>query len=336
MADTKAQQRAEVAIAHNASYNDAVKSLKNYYEDNRLLLRHHYDEIHKPDNFKDTVEDLDHLENHIQSAVRGLESSNGYSATQFLVAALEKMLYPGLARQWRKFNYDAMDPPPISQLLAFIHRQKNSVPDDRLTTSSKSDKQQKPRGQLPNKRTAFKLQESSKSMEYPRDKCLYCNDSHAIFLCAEFKAFSPDVQKEKIKSKRLCFNCLGGEHAVTQCHSRRRCKRCQGRHHILLHRDDQTSPALVKKEPRNESTTTSSVAVAHQKPRAHYACFPRTVLASASAGSYRQKCRAQLDTGAMLSLVASKLAHSIRAKQIHNTLVTICSVGGEIYNSHDI
>ena len=65
MAGTKAQQRAEVAIAHNASCNDAVKSLKIYYEDNHLLFRHHYDEIHKPDNFKDTVEDLDLLENHI-------------------------------------------------------------------------------------------------------------------------------------------------------------------------------------------------------------------------------------------------------------------------------
>ena len=71
MADTKAQQRDEVAIAHNASYSDAIKTLKIYYEDNRLLFRHHYDEIHKPDNFRDTVEDLDHLENHIQSAVRG-------------------------------------------------------------------------------------------------------------------------------------------------------------------------------------------------------------------------------------------------------------------------
>ena len=163
MADTKAQERAEVAIAHNASYNDAVMSLKIYYEDNHLLFRHHYDEMHKPDNFKDTVEDLDRLENHIQSAVRGLESSNGYSATQFLVAALEKMLPPGLARQWRQFNHNAVDPPPISQLLAFIHCQKKSAPDDRLTTSSKSDKQQKPQGQLPNRRTAFKLQESSKS-----------------------------------------------------------------------------------------------------------------------------------------------------------------------------
>ena len=167
MADTKAQQRAEVAIAHNASYSDAVKSLKIYYEDNRLLFRHHYDEVHNPDNFKDTVEDLDNLEHHIQSAVQGLESSNGYSATQFLVDALEKVLSPGLARQWRQFNHDVVDPPPISQLLAFIHRQKKSAPDDRLTTSSKSDKQKKPRGQLPNRRTAFKLQESSKSMEYP-------------------------------------------------------------------------------------------------------------------------------------------------------------------------
>ena len=42
MADTKAQQRAEVAIAHYASYSDAIKSLKIYYEDNRLLTTMKY------------------------------------------------------------------------------------------------------------------------------------------------------------------------------------------------------------------------------------------------------------------------------------------------------
>ena len=143
----------------------------------------------------------------------------------------------------------------------------------------------------------------------------------------------PSLQmfERRKSSPRLCFNCLGGEHTVTQCNSQRRCKGYQGRHHTLLHRDDQTTPALVEEEPREEYTTTSSIAVAHQKPRAHYACFPRAVLVIVSAGSYRQKCRAQLDTGAMLSLVTSKLAHAIRAKRIHNTSVTISGVGGEIY-----
>ena len=69
-----------------------------------------------------------------------------------------------------------------------------------------------------------------------------------LFFSVQNLRLSPDVWKEKVKSKRLCFNCLSGEHTVTQCHSRRRCKRCQSRHHTLLHRDEQTSPTLDEEE----------------------------------------------------------------------------------------
>ena len=149
-ADSKAQQRAEATIAHNTCFEGDVKSLKVYYEDNCLLFKHHYDEVHKLDSFKDTIEDLDRLENRIQSAIRSMESSNGYSGPQLLVAALEKLLTPGLARQWRQFTHDHDDPPPISQLeekwvahplLAFVHRQRKVAPDDRLIASTKPDKQ---------------------------------------------------------------------------------------------------------------------------------------------------------------------------------------------------
>ena len=51
-------------------------------------------------------------------------------------------------------------------------------------------------------------------------------------------------------------------------------------------------------------------------------CLPRTMLAKASAGSYKQCCQAQMDPGAMLSLVTVKLAHSIKAKHLRGTAVT--------------
>ena len=55
MADDKARQRAEAAIAHTTTYEEAVKILKRHYEDNRLLFCRHYNELHQRDTFKDTV-----------------------------------------------------------------------------------------------------------------------------------------------------------------------------------------------------------------------------------------------------------------------------------------
>ena len=261
MADSKAQQRAEAAIAHNTCFEGAVKALKVYYEDNRLLFKHHYDEVHKLDSCKDTVEDLGRLECRIQSAIRGMESSNGYSAPQLLVAALQKMLTPGLARQWRQFTHDHNDPPPISQLLAFVHRQKKAAPDDRLVASTKPDKQHK--FQQPNRRIALNMQETSRTSHSSRDKCQFCNEYHSIFYCTEFQKFSPAVRLEKIKAKKLCFNYLSSEHVSAQCSSRRRCKKCHRKHYTLIYRDNQGVPSVTIEDLPSE------VAYQAQRPWRH-------------------------------------------------------------------
>ena len=336
MAEYKAQQRAEAAIAHNTCFERAVKALKVYYEDNRLLFKHHYDEVHKLDSFKDTVEDLDHLENRILSAIRGMESSNGYSAPQLLVAALEKMLTPRLARQWRQFTHDHNDPPPISQLLDFVHRQRKATPYDRLVASTKPDKLQK--FQQPSRRIDLNMQETSKISHSSRDKCQFCNEYHSVLYCTEFQKLSPAVRPEKVKAKKLCFICLSCEHVSAQCSSRRRCKKCHRKHHTLIHRDNQGVPSVTIEDlPSEVAPVTSSVSMATQKTiQSYYACLPRTVLLMASAGNCRQKARTQLDPGAMLSLVTSRLAHSVHAKRIKNSSVNISGVGGDLHSSYQV
>ena len=97
------------------------------------------------------------------------------------------MLTPGLARQWRQFTHDHDDPPPISQLLAFVHRQRKAAPDDRLIASTKPDKQQK--FQQP-RRIALNMQETSRTSHSSRDKCQFCNEYHSILYCTDTKVFS--------------------------------------------------------------------------------------------------------------------------------------------------
>ena len=66
-------------------------------------------------------------------------------------------------------------------------------------------------------------------------------------------------------------------------------------------------------------------------------CLPRTVLGLASAGSYIRYCKAQLDTGAMFSLVTRRLANSIQASRLRGTAVTISGVGGgELHSTHEV
>ena len=49
-----------------------------------------------------------------------------------------------------------------------------------------------------------------------------------------------------------------------------------------------------------------------------------------------QSCRAQLDTGALLSLITHKLANSLHAKKLKGTAVTISGIGGEQYSAAEV
>ena len=88
-------------------------------------------------------------------------------------------MFPGLSRQWKHYTQEHQDPPSICQLLAFIERQKKSAPDNRLSSSFRAEKHRS-KGQLSTRKMVLKMQESPKARDH-KDKCSYCDDSHAVF-----------------------------------------------------------------------------------------------------------------------------------------------------------
>ncbi|XP_055683930.1 uncharacterized protein LOC129790466 isoform X1 [Lutzomyia longipalpis] len=80
------------------------------------------------------------------------------------------------------------------------------------------------------------------SKEYANDfhttaaasKCQCCDQSsHPLYKCPQFLAQNPDEKYETVKTLNLCRNCLA-PHLTRTC-TYRKCRRCQGRHNILLH-----------------------------------------------------------------------------------------------------
>ena len=332
MADIKARQRAEAALAHTDTFDKAVLALKRHYEDDRLLFIHHFDELTQQDTVKETVEDIDRLEDRLRSSIRGMSMANGYSADQMVVAIAEKTLTPGTVKQWKQYIYEETVPPSTELFFSFLDRQRKSAPDGRLSQL----KQSKSKGPVPSKRSVLKLQEAGSTTE-SRDKCTFCSQTHAIYMCTGFKDLAVPARLEQVRQKKLCFNCLAKNHSASQCPSKKRCKRCQARHHTLLHKD--SAPAGESDTSPSSATipATSSVASATQRPvTPRTACLPRTVLGLASDGGCVIRCRAQLATGAMLSLVTRKLANSVKAKRIKGTAITISGVGGELHSTHEV
>ena len=72
--------------------------------------------------------------------------------------------------------------------------------------------------------------------ENAKKVCVHCKKVHQLWNCQEFKDLSLENKYSFVKSEKLCFGCLGGNHQIKDC----RIKRCaigccQRKHNRLLH-----------------------------------------------------------------------------------------------------
>lgn len=65
--------------------------------------------------------------------------------------------------------------------------------------------------------------------------CFKCNKDHLLYRCYEFKRLPYNKKLDFVKSKRLCINCLKGNHYANSCPSKYNCFHCNKRHHSLMH-----------------------------------------------------------------------------------------------------
>ena len=128
---------------------------------------------------------------------------------------------------------------------------------------------------------------------------------------------------EHIKSRKLCCKCLAPGHQTGDCRSVARCRSCGGKHHTLVHREH-SSPSVVNvvaasnKAPPTalpvdnvvaaNATSPSSIA-----PTALPSCLMMTSQVLVKGPGGRQTmARALLDSGATMSLISNRVAHSLQ------------------------
>ena len=62
--------------------------------------------------------------------------------------------------------------------------------------------------------------------------CLFCQGNHPLFRCT--KVTDPKIREDLIFKNRLCSICLDNSHIASKCTSNYTCKKCEGRHNILV------------------------------------------------------------------------------------------------------
>ena len=64
--------------------------------------------------------------------------------------------------------------------------------------------------------------------------CPECKGFHTLWRCRLYQEKSVKERWEIVKKHQLCFNCFG-THVARNCKSNGLCKKCNRRHHTLLH-----------------------------------------------------------------------------------------------------
>ena len=205
--------------------------------------------------------------------------------------------------------------------------------------------------------TTAQREESSNMKEARTEVCPACDGAHSIYQCTTFGAWTVDRRHGLVRRKHLCFNCLGSNHSIEACTSRRTCRECsQKQHHTLLHRpaanfrpadttDVQQSafngmltpshspepteasvsePAAPLPAAGEESSSTSLyIQTETGEPDLSPAQFPVTALATVSAGPLSRRARILIlvDSGSAITFVTARLANSINAPKIKSRMV---------------
>ncbi len=172
--------------------------------------------------------------------------------------------------------------------------------------------------------------------------CGFCKKVvHQLFLCPEFKKADMDVRQDYVKTHKLCKNCLRSGHTVSQCHSTRVCRTCEGNHHTLLHYSKPTQQQSiqqqsvqqqpVQQQPRQQQPAASTPQSASTASAPNSSLLPTTHIKLEN-GNKRTVVRALLNSGASLNLMSTRIARQLGMEE---TPQQLCIGGaGGVLNSH--
>ncbi|XP_075167783.1 uncharacterized protein LOC142239930 [Haematobia irritans] len=132
--------------------------------------------------------------------------------------------------------------------------------------------------------------------------CRLCpNESHGFRKCQKFLGMTPNQRLKEIKKCNLCLNCFSKVHSVKNCSSKYSCFKCNGKHHTLLHREqNQVTPAQS-----NAKTTTAisptSTSVDNRVP---------SIQSTSKSGGVVQNCFASQSKAVLLGTAMVKICHN--------------------------
>lgn len=236
----------------DANYAEAWNALRARYNNRRLIVNAHLDQLFDMALMKG--ESSENLRRHLDKfteAVRGLTALEqpvehwNVILTHLFVSKLDT----ATKHAW-EMSLGSDEIPTFAQLSAFIEKRCRSLVaagQDHATKTSRNcgDIRYQPgyraSANVIKPRTFLATQsDDSSTQSSTTNVCVLCSGDHFIAHCKTFAALVPKERYHKAKDLGLCFNCLRSEHTTAKCRSGM-CRKCNRRHHTMLHYDNETS-----------------------------------------------------------------------------------------------
>ena len=251
--------------------------------------------------------------------------------SQRFIASVVDRLQPYIKNKWRKLAmYDKRKKdkyPSFSELVEFVTCEADSALDPvygetGMLKFGRSNNQRQNNGgssgasgvsgkQRFSDQRQSRVQSTSLASSEGRTvkPCSFCQQSHRLYQCNEFRALKPELKLKHVTECKLCENCLLDNHAVERCFRQSMCgiEGCNQKHSRLLH-SSKTQGEIQKSSP---SMIGYQVVTGFSQSSARV-CVPVVQVKVNNS----VKCVAMLDTCSTTTFCSEKLANKLGLKGI--------------------
>lgn len=231
----------------DANYLLAWNALNARYQDRRMIINSHLKTLFgqatletesaaslqkQMDSFSDSVNQL---------KMQGFPTEHWDSLLVFMFV---QKLDPKTRRQW-ELSLTNDEFPTFKQLQTYIEARSRSLLASLVSSTHSTVDGVKNNKNRSNCNT--NQQRSHHSMAICGPICPICKTTHFAYACPELLKMTSKERYQFAVDNELCFNCLRSNHSSKKCTSVS-CRKCNGRHHTLLHHTEPSSNELPLKD----------------------------------------------------------------------------------------
>lgn len=295
------------------NYVIAYNSLISRYEDKRMLATTYWTNIYKASS-KGVQKGPEALRALFQVFTENIDALNNYGIDLWDFTLFNLLLQSLDPAMRQRFEVDHCDQriPTFHMLRVFVEKQCKAAETtlmNRVPVAEQHNGQRAPgaqRDRVDGNRRPPVIR--TYAANYDRKGCFYCGQNHFIKQCYEFMRMAPKDRFNWVKAKNGCINCLDNSHGVNNCHSKYRCRDCQGLHHSLLHFGNRPESRGAD-PPRGPSTSGNNEAVNSLAGRvggSQTVLLATAVVRIIDRAGREHTVRALLDSGSQSSFITEK------------------------------